>query len=100
MAKRLWFESYHQLSIVFLNLLEQMEFSLKFYTVKSGLSIIQIEHLQVDFVLANSADPDGMLLYTAFHLSLLCLPKYPFWGSRFQRVKQGKQASLYITGST
>ena len=28
------------------------------------------------FVLANSADPDEMLQYAAFHLGLHCLPKY------------------------
>ena len=28
--------------------------------------------------IANSADPDEMLLYEAFHQGLHCLPKYPF----------------------
>ena len=36
--------------------------------------------LKIDFVLANSADPDEMLHYAAFHLGLHCLPKYPFRG--------------------
>ena len=34
----------------------------------------------IDFVLANSVDPDEMLLYAAFHLGLHCLLKYLFWG--------------------
>ena len=32
----------------------------------------------MDFVLENSEDPDEMPSYMAFHLSLHCLPKYPF----------------------
>ena len=36
--------------------------------------------LKIDFVFANSADPDEMLHYAAFHLGLHCLPKYPFRG--------------------
>ena len=31
-------------------------------------------------ILANSADPDEMQHYAAFHLGLRCLPKYPFMG--------------------
>ena len=33
--------------------------------------------LKIDFVLVNSADPDEMLHYAAFHLGLHYLPKYP-----------------------
>ena len=62
-------------------LLRLMEFSIKFDTVKSGWSIIYIEGLHliikkkymIDFVLANSADPDEMLPYAAFHVGLHCL---------------------------
>ena len=36
--------------------------------------------LRINFVLANSADPDEMQLYAAFHLGLHCLLNYPFWG--------------------
>ena len=36
--------------------------------------------LKMDLVLANSADPDEMLHYAAFHLGLHCLPRYPFRG--------------------
>ena len=63
-----------------------MGFSIKFDTDKSGWSIVYIEGLQVtfflklyflslkiEFVLANSADPDEMPLYVACHLSLHCL---------------------------
>ena len=70
-----------------------MEFSIKFDTVNSRWAIIYNEgsqvilskniaflHLEVDFVLANSADPDEMPNYAAFHLGLHCLPKYPLWG--------------------
>ena len=33
---------------------------------------------KIVFVLANSADPDEMPPYAAFHLGLLCLSKYLF----------------------
>ena len=36
--------------------------------------------LKIDFVLVNSADPDEMPHYVAFHLGLHCLSKYPFRG--------------------
>ena len=60
--------------------------------VKSGWSIVYIEwsqviikkyiflSLKIDFALANSADPDEMPCYVAFHLGLYCLPKYQFRG--------------------
>ena len=56
-----------------------MEFSIKFDIVKSGWSIVYIEEfknniififLKIDFVLEKSADPDELLHYAAFHLSL------------------------------
>ena len=34
--------------------------------------------LKIVFTLANSEDPDEMLPYAAFHLSLHCLQKYLF----------------------
>ena len=54
-------------------------YSIKFDTDKSGWSILCIEGSQVIvskkyFVLANSAYPDEMLPYVAFHLGLHCLP--------------------------
>ena len=36
-------------------------------------------------ILANSADPDVMQYYAAFHLGLHCLPNCPFRG--FQYIK-------------
>ena len=35
---------------------------------------------KIDFVLVNSANPDEMPHYVAFHLGLHCLSKYPFRG--------------------
>ena len=35
------------------------------------------------FILANSADPDEMQHYAAFHLGLHYLPNYPFRGFRY-----------------
>ena len=35
-------------------------------------------YLKIVFILENSADPDEMPPYVAFHLGLHCLPKYPF----------------------
>ena len=34
--------------------------------------------LKFVFILANSADPDEILPYGAFHLGLNCLPKHHF----------------------
>ena len=41
--------------------------------------------LKIVLILANSADPDEMQQYAAFHLGLYCLPKYLFRG--FQYIK-------------
>ena len=70
-----------------------MECSIKFDTVMLGWSIVFIERLhaifpknikflslKIIFVLANSADPDKMPHYAAFHQGLHSLPKYPFRG--------------------
>ena len=73
-----------------------MKLSIKLHAIKSGWSIVYMEGLQfmiskknfvfhslkIDFVLANSADPDEMPHYAAFHLGLHCLLKYPFRGFR------------------
>ena len=74
-----------------------MEFSLKFDTVKSGWSIVYTEgsqviiskniifiFLKINFVMANSADPDEMPHLGKFHLSLHFLSKKHlggFWSS-------------------
>ena len=60
-----------------------MEFSIKFYTYKSivyiegsqvilSKKIIIFLSLKIDYVLANSADPDEMPHYSAFHQGLDC----------------------------
>ena len=36
--------------------------------------------LKVVLILVNSADPDDMQHYAAFHMGLHCLPKYPLRG--------------------
>ena len=36
--------------------------------------------LNIDFAIANSADPGEMPHYVAFYLGLQCLANYPFWG--------------------
>ena len=64
---------------------KQIEFSIKLHTIKSGWSIVYIEasqvenfkniaflSLKIDFVSANSAEPDEMQHYAAFHLGLHC----------------------------
>ena len=72
-----------------LSLCIPMEFPVKLDTVKSGWPIVYIEgsqaiisknviflSLKIDSILANSADPDEMPPYAAFHLGLHGLPKY------------------------
>ena len=44
----------------------------------SFLNTVVFLSLKIDFVLANSADPDEMSCSEAFHLSLHCLQKYLF----------------------
>ena len=69
------------------NLFRQMEFSTKFDAFKSELYIAYTEgshviisrynillSLNMEFVSANSADPDEMTHHAAFHLGLHCLP--------------------------
>ena len=41
----------------------------------------------VVLILANSAVPDEMQQYAAFHLGLHCFPKYPFRGLQCTKVK-------------
>ena len=72
-----------------LTIFEPMEISIKLYTIRLEWSSLYIEgswviiknaflSLKVDLSLANSADPDEMPLYAAFHLGRHCLPTYPF----------------------
>ena len=45
--------------------------------------------MEVALNLANSADPDHMQHYAAFHLGLHCLPKYSFRGFQYtQRYEE------------
>ena len=68
-----------------------MDFPLHIVTVSMGLPIMYLKGSQVEFskswcisvpedflISANSADPDEMQHYAAFHLGLHCLPKYLF----------------------
>ena len=41
--------------------------------------------LKVALILANSADPDEMQHYVAFHLGLYCLLKYMFRGFQYTK---------------
>ena len=75
-----------------------MEFSLKLYVhlgqdgplyIIKGSQVIVSKYnaflsQRVDFVLANSAEPDEMLHYAAFHLGLLCKhnPFRGFWSKK------------------
>ena len=65
-----------------------MDLSITFDTVKSGWLISPkiLSFSEDPFGLNDSADPDEMLPYAAFHLGLHCLQKYPFWS--FQSAKR------------
>ena len=41
----------------------------------------------IDFIIANSADPDEMWHSVAFHLGLLCLQKYLLAYAKFRLSK-------------
>ena len=43
--------------------------------------------MKIVFILANSADPDEIQHYAAFHLDLHCLPKYMYSFRDFQYTK-------------
>ena len=60
----------------------------------------------MDFVIANSADPDKITHRVAFHLGLPCLLKYPIRGYSKQRVYKGLHllhwgtiVAMYYNGS-
>ena len=70
-----------------------MEFSTKLHTIKSGWSIVYIEafpnnnaflFLKIDFVLANSANPDEITHYASRKdfISLLTIPSYSIDGHK------------------
>ena len=55
--------------------------------------------LKIDFVLANSADPNEMAHYVAFHLCLHCLLKYPFCGLNWSTKKIDFQPNHILRAS-
>ena len=55
--------------------------------------------LKIHFVLANSADPDEMQHYVAFHQGLHCLPKYLFRGFQSSKGESYKISAFFITFS-
>ena len=57
-----------------------------------------LQSLKIAFVIANSADPDEMLHYAAFHLGLHNLPKYGFRVFHIQRVKLVNLIKKYLIG--
>ena len=74
-----------------------MEFSIKLHIIMSEWCIVYIVgsqviisknivflSLKIEYVIANSTDPDEMPHNAAFHLGLHCLQKYPF--RDFKRV--------------
>ena len=78
-----------------------MDHPIRIDTISMALSILYCKGLPVKisrklcvsipeycfylFILANSADPDEMPPYAAFHLGLHCLPKYLFTGIRNEK---------------
>ena len=48
---------------------------------------------------ANSADPDEMPLYVAFHLGLHCLPKYIFTDIQNERGQSGDKILKWLQSS-
>ena len=83
-----------------------MDFPIYIETIIMGLSIEYFKGSQVDcsklrciwslkdaLILANSADPDEMLHYAAFHLGHHCLGKYTFRG--LQNTKGLSLLSLF-----
>ena len=68
----LW-NSSHMLTLFIL-----MNFPIYIDTISMDMSILyftgSLVKISIFFILANSADPDEMLHYVAFHLGLHCLP--------------------------
>ena len=48
-------------------------------------TIKSMQNLKVVWILANSADPEEMQHYAAFHLGLHCLPKHLFRGFQYTK---------------
>ena len=49
---------------------------------KLYISVLSLKDI---LILANSADPDEMQLYAAFHLGLHCVAKDPFRGFQYTK---------------
>ena len=76
-----------------------MNFPIQINANRIGLSIIYfkwvigrnfkknylLKSLNIVCILANSAGPDEMPRFAAFHLGLHCLPKYPFRGFQYTK---------------
>ena len=61
-----------------------MDFPIHIDTISVELSIVYFKGSHVE---ANSADPDEMQHYAAFHLGLHCLPKYLFTRPVYKGLK-------------
>ena len=74
---------------LYLTLFIWMDFTLHIDSISMDLSILYFKGLS-----NNSADPDEMAHYVAFHMGLHCLPKYLYTGKvkfifkRFHRASQ------------
>ena len=58
------------------------------YFKGSQVEILNYEVFQffkIILTLANSANPDKMQHYAAFHLGIYCLSKYPFRGFQYTK---------------
>ena len=55
-----------------------------------------LHSLKIVFILVDSAGPDEMPQYGAFHLGLHCLPKYPIKGFPVYKGLDIPASNLYI----
>ena len=74
-----------------------MDFPIHIDTISMGLPTLYFKGLHVVisklrcismkffYILANSADPDEMQHYAAFHQGLHCLTKYPIRGFQYTK---------------
>ena len=85
--------------------------TLNFCSVCYNLSeIFSLLSLNMDFVITNSADPDGMTHRVAFHLGLPCSIKYSirdFWYTKgirrlyisYNLLYSGAKVAMFYNGS-
>ena len=65
-----------------------VDFHIPIDTISMRLPIVRFKGSQVEIsllILANSADPDEMQHYAAFHLGLHFLSKYPLRGFHYTK---------------